>query len=69
MAPVPEELPDLELFRKEARAWLELHAEPQPEAESSDDDEDVATVWGQGSDNVAVFHNISPEEERARLDD
>ena len=66
---MPEELPDLELFRKEARAWLELHAEPQPEADSSDDDEDVATVWGQGSDNVAVFHNISPEEERARLDD
>jgi len=65
---VPEELPDLELFRKEARAWLELHAEPLPEADSSDDDEDVATVWGQGSDNVAVFHNISPEEERARLD-
>ncbi|MEI6401929.1 MAG: acyl-CoA dehydrogenase family protein [Actinomycetota bacterium] len=64
------ELPDLELFRKEARVWLEDHAEPLAEADASsggDDDANV-TVWGQGSDSVAVFHNITEDEERARLE-
>lgn len=64
------ELPDLELFRKEARVWLEDHAEALAEVDASsggDDDVNVA-VWGQGSDSVAVFHNISEDEERARLE-
>ncbi len=63
------ELPDLDLFRKEARVWLEEHAEPLPEADhADDDDEGGALIWGQGSDNVAVFHNFSEDEERARLE-
>jgi len=61
------DLPDLELFRKEARAWLEDHAAPLPEAGPADD-EDAAVVWGVGSDDVSVFHNIDHETERARLD-
>ncbi|MEY4230640.1 MAG: hypothetical protein RLZZ362_1489, partial [Actinomycetota bacterium] len=60
------DLPDLELFRKEARAWLEDHAAPLPEAGPADD-EDAAVVWGVGSDDVSVFHNIDHETERARL--
>jgi hypothetical protein len=32
------------------------------------DDEDAAVVWGVGSDDVSVFHNIDHETERARLD-
>jgi alkylation response protein AidB-like acyl-CoA dehydrogenase len=55
---------DLDVFRKEARAWLESVAEPRTVA-TADDDEQV--VWGQGSDDVAVFHNISEDEEARRL--
>ena len=67
---MPAELPDLELFRKEARVWLEDHAEPLAEVDTggSGDDEASVAVWGQGSDSVAVFHNISEDEERARLE-
>jgi alkylation response protein AidB-like acyl-CoA dehydrogenase len=67
---VPAELPDLELFRKEARVWLDDHAEPLAEVDTgaNGDDEASVAVWGQGSDSVAVFHNISEDEERARLE-
>lgn len=58
-------LPDLESFRAEARAWLEAHAEPLPDAV---DDEHTEQVWGQGTFDVAVFHALSPDEEAARLE-
>ncbi len=61
------ELPDLEVFRKEARLWLEANAkaivvDEQPESE------DVAIEWGVGSDNVAVFFNLTEEQEAARYE-
>ena len=59
-----ETLPDLDLFRKDARAWLEGHADPVQDPAG---DDDHATVWGQGSDDVAVFHNLSSDEEQRRL--
>ena len=60
------DLPDPDLFRKEARAWLEDHAEPVVEVDA--DEEAAPAVWGVGSDSVAVFHDLSDEEERARLE-
>ena len=54
-------VPDLELWRKTARQWLEEHAERRPA------DRGVERRWGEGSDSVAVFHNLSFEEEAAIL--
>lgn len=61
-----EVVPDLEVFRKEAREWLEANGEPRA-AVVTTDEEDAAFVWGQGSDNVAVFHNRTEDQERAIL--
>ncbi len=61
---MPDELPDLELFRKEARAWLEANATLRVDAPSDDDE----LEWGVGSDNVAVFHNLTEDEEHHRLE-
>jgi alkylation response protein AidB-like acyl-CoA dehydrogenase len=60
------ELPDIELFRKEARAWLEDHAVPRTVDATPDDDAGIE--WGVGSDSVAVFHDLSEDDERARLE-
>ena len=60
------ELPDIDQFRKEARVWLEQNAEPLPEINEAEE-EDQEVVWGEGSDNVAIFHNFTDEEELARL--
>jgi alkylation response protein AidB-like acyl-CoA dehydrogenase len=57
---------DLDVFRRDARAWLEANAEPVA-AHDRDDSDDQHTEWGQGSDDVAVFHDVSPVEEAARL--
>ena len=57
--------PDLDEFRREAREWLEAHAQPVVAATPSEDDNGF--VWGRGSDNVAVFHDVSHDEEAARL--
>lgn len=65
--PSDVELPDPELFRKEIRTWLEDHAEPIAEIDV-DEEADAGSVWGAGSDNVAVFHDLSDDEERTRLD-
>jgi len=65
-SPAGVDLPDPELFRKEARAWLEDHAEPVVEVDA--DEETAPAVWGVGSDSVAVFHDLSDDEERARLE-
>jgi alkylation response protein AidB-like acyl-CoA dehydrogenase len=54
-------LADLDTWRKAARQWLERHAEPRPPAGSGD------LRWGEGSDSVAVFHNLSFEDEAAIL--
>ena len=59
-------LPDLEDFRSSARTWLEQHAEPLSEASHTNDD--GTAVWGQGSDNVAVFHNLTEQQEAERLE-
>jgi alkylation response protein AidB-like acyl-CoA dehydrogenase len=56
-------LPDLDVFRKEARAWLDANATVAAAAPAESDE----FVWGQGSDNVAVFYNLTEDEERARL--
>jgi len=53
--------PDLDTWRKAARAWLEQHLEPKPSANLAQ------RPWGEGSDSVAVFHNLSPEDEAAVL--
>ena len=45
--------PALEHFRSQARAWLAAHAQPRGSAQ----------VRGSGSDNVAVFHDLSDEAE------
>ena len=51
---------DLATFTQGARAWLiqraPLRETPEPAG------------WGEGSDSVALFHNLSADEERAHLD-
>ena len=63
---MPDELPDIEVFRKEARIWLDANATLK--VASPTDGEDDELEWGVGSDNVAVFHNLSDEVEAARLE-
>jgi alkylation response protein AidB-like acyl-CoA dehydrogenase len=50
---------DLATFTEEARAWLSDHAPPRDVREPS--------RWGEGSDSMVLFHNLSAEEERAHL--
>jgi alkylation response protein AidB-like acyl-CoA dehydrogenase len=50
---------DLATFTGEARAWLSDHAPAREVREPS--------RWGEGSDSMALFHNLSAEEERAHL--
>ena len=64
-------IPDLEEFRVSAREWLERNAEPLRETKPAGDASSNARgtyPWGQGSDNVAVFHNLTEAEEVARLE-
>jgi alkylation response protein AidB-like acyl-CoA dehydrogenase len=54
--------PDIDVFRAEARAWLEANAARRAAVA------DPATAeWGVGSDNVAVFHALPEDVERDRL--
>lgn len=55
--------PSLEEFTREAKAWLEAHAEYR-----SSGTEDKELVWGDGEFSVSVFHSLTFEEERALLD-
>jgi alkylation response protein AidB-like acyl-CoA dehydrogenase len=48
---------DLDRFRDEAARWLAAHADPRP-------DRGDELQWGIGSDNVAIFHNLTEDEER-----
>jgi alkylation response protein AidB-like acyl-CoA dehydrogenase len=57
---------ELAAFRRDARAWLELNAVLR-DVQPADEDDDVIE-WGHGSDSVAIFHNLSDEDERQRLD-
>jgi alkylation response protein AidB-like acyl-CoA dehydrogenase len=61
-------LPDIDEFRRDARAWLEANATPKTPKAPADADDDGELVWGRGSDNVAVFFNLTEDEERARLE-
>lgn len=51
---------DIATFAEQAGAWLMAHAPLRQAPEP--------TRWGQGSDSVALFHNLSADEERAHLD-
>jgi alkylation response protein AidB-like acyl-CoA dehydrogenase len=52
----------LDVFVSEAKAWLDDHAE------KLSDDEAEEFVWNKGEFNVAVFHSLSPDDERALLE-
>ena len=51
--------PTIDEFRAEVRAFLDANAERRPEA--------TAFVWGEGSDDVAMFEEVEPAVERQRL--
>ena len=53
-----DSLPSVEDFRRDARAWLEQHAQGA-QAEAAE--------WGVGSDSVAVFHDRTEPEEAAAV--
>jgi len=55
---------DLDRFIEQARAWLDQNAAPR---HSPQDEQPRA--WGEGEFSVAVFHNLSFEEEKQVLDD
>jgi alkylation response protein AidB-like acyl-CoA dehydrogenase len=48
-------------YSEKATAWLGEHAERRGSSGE--------LAWGVGSDNVAIFHNMSQEEERAVIDE
>jgi alkylation response protein AidB-like acyl-CoA dehydrogenase len=50
-------VPDLDTWRKSARQWLDQHADAKPTGRPSE------RQWGEGSDSVAVFHNLSFDDE------
>ena len=58
MSPV-NDVPTLEDFRLQARAWLEAHAPPR---------RTETTIWGVGSDSVAVFQDRDEQEEAAGVE-
>lgn len=52
--------PSLGEFTAAARTWLDEHAQPRPAT--------VELRWGEGSDDVSLFHDLSFGEERALID-
>jgi alkylation response protein AidB-like acyl-CoA dehydrogenase len=52
---------DLEVFETQASAWLAANAVPRTGPEQF--------VWGRGSDSVAMFQNLTMDEERAYIDE
>jgi len=56
-------LPSLDDFTREAKAWLEANAEYRT---SGTEEKDI--VWGEGEFSVSVFHSLSFEEEKALLE-
>jgi alkylation response protein AidB-like acyl-CoA dehydrogenase len=65
---VTDPIPSLDEFRHEARAWLEANGELRAARSGQDDEEAGGFEWGKGSDNVAVFYNLTEEEERAKIE-
>ncbi|HAP76278.1 MAG TPA: acyl-CoA dehydrogenase [Acidimicrobiaceae bacterium] len=62
------DLPDLDQFRADARAWLEANARPRvSETAPAAGERSARVLWGEGSDDVAVFHNLDEQAERTRL--
>ena len=61
MTSAPAEQPSLEEFVDAARDWLAAHAQPRQASTGS-------ARWGEGTDNVSVFHDLTAEQERALLD-
>jgi alkylation response protein AidB-like acyl-CoA dehydrogenase len=57
--------PDIEEFRLDARRWLEANAALKSATPGDSGDE---FDWGVGSDNVAVFFDLTEVEERQRLE-
>jgi alkylation response protein AidB-like acyl-CoA dehydrogenase len=51
--------PSVEEFRAAVASWLQDHAEPRPV---------VSGEWGTGSDDVAVFHDLTDVEEQDLLE-
>ena len=49
----------LDEFKAEATAFLDANAAPKPAA--------TEFVWGKGSDDVALFEEIAPDEEARQL--
>jgi alkylation response protein AidB-like acyl-CoA dehydrogenase len=49
---------DLDTFRSQARQWLAGHARPRPAG---------GARWGEGTDGVAVFHDLDVASERALI--
>ena len=60
-------LPDLDVFRKEAREWLEANGELRPTVSTPTEEGESGFEWGVGSDNVAVFHNRTTAQEQAMI--
>jgi alkylation response protein AidB-like acyl-CoA dehydrogenase len=56
--------PGLDEFRADVQQWLARNATPRADVVA----DDAAIVWGQGNDDVAVFHDLTEAEERARLE-
>ena len=55
--------PDVSSYAADARRWLEIHAKPRSTHSAAGE-----FVWGEGSDDVSVFHDLTFDEERAHLD-
>ncbi len=55
-------VPTLEEFREEVVGFLDANAQARPA-----EDENRPFKWGEGSDKVAIFDEIDPDEERAAL--
>lgn len=53
------ETPTTEEFRAQARAWLQSHAAPRRAG--------TGLRWGEGTDGVAVFHDLPVDQERALI--
>ena len=51
---------DIETFTSEARQWLDENAKLR----TTNNDGKRELIWGQGEFSVAVFHNLSFEEEK-----
>lgn len=55
---------DIEEYRLAARRWLAANATRRADAAARD----VDATWGEGSDDVSVFHSIPAADEQALLD-